>query len=152
MITALTSGVLQGHAAGEERYIKSDKVTAHIQSVLGDCDLIVGTEEEVHIAGGTEDTLAALKAIRAISKGTIVLKRGPMGCVVYPGEIPASLEDGIIGKGFPIEVYNVLGAGDGFMSGFLRGWLKVNPSRPVRHGPMPAGPLRCHGCSARRNI
>ena len=115
---------LAGHAAGEERYIKSDKVTAHIQSVLGDCDLIVGTEEEVHIAGGTEDTLAALRAIRAISKGTIVLKRGPMGCVVYPGDIPATLDDGIIGKGFPIEVYNVLGAGDGFMSGFLRGWLK----------------------------
>ena len=112
---------LAGHGAGEERYIKSDKVTAHIQTVLADCDLIVGTEEEVHIAGGTEDTLEALKAIRAISKGTIVLKRGPMGCVVYPGAIPATLDDGIIGKGFPIEVYNVLGAGDGFMSGFLRG-------------------------------
>ncbi len=115
---------LAGHGAGEERYIKSDKVTAHIQTVLADCDLIVGTEEEVHIAGGTEDTLEALKAIRAISKGTIVLKRGPMGCVVYPDAIPATLDDGIIGKGFPIEVYNVLGAGDGFMSGFLRGWLK----------------------------
>jgi 5-dehydro-2-deoxygluconokinase len=115
---------LAGHAAGEERYIKSDKVTSHIQSVLADCDLIVGTEEEVHIAGGSEDTLTALKAIRAISKGTIVLKRGPMGCVVYPEAIPASLDDGIVGKGFPIEVYNVLGAGDGFMSGFLRGWLK----------------------------
>ncbi len=115
---------LAGHGAGEERYIKSDKVTAHIQSVLCDCDLIVGTEEEVHIAGGSEDTLHALKAIRTISQGTIVLKRGPMGCVVYPGAIPASLDDGIIGKGFPIEVYNVLGAGDGFMSGFLRGWLK----------------------------
>jgi 5-dehydro-2-deoxygluconokinase len=115
---------LAGHAAGEERYIKSDKVTAHIQSVLADCDLIVGTEEEVHIAGGSEDTLTALKAIRAISKGTIVLKRGPMGCVVYPSAIPSSLDDGIVGRGFPIEVYNVLGAGDGFMSGFLRGWLK----------------------------
>jgi 5-dehydro-2-deoxygluconokinase len=118
---------LAGHAAGEERYIKSDKVTGHIQSVLADCDLIVGTEEEVHIAGGSEDTLAALRAIRAISKGVIVLKRGPMGCVVYPSEIPSSLDDGIVGKGFPIEVYNVLGAGDGFMSGFLRGWLTGEP-------------------------
>jgi 5-dehydro-2-deoxygluconokinase len=115
---------LAGHGAGEERYIKSDRVTQHLQSILADCDLIVGTEEEVHIAGGTEDTLAALRAIRKISKGTIVLKRGPMGCVVYPDAIPASLDDGIVGKGFPIEVYNVLGAGDGFMSGFLRGWLK----------------------------
>jgi 5-dehydro-2-deoxygluconokinase len=118
---------LAGHGAGEERYIKSDKVSAHLQSILTDCDLIVGTEEEVHIAGGTEDTLAALRKIRSLSKGTIVLKRGPMGCVVYPGDIPARIEDGIIGKGFPIEVYNVLGAGDAFMSGFLRGWLKGEP-------------------------
>jgi 5-dehydro-2-deoxygluconokinase len=115
---------LAGHAAGEERYIKSDKVTAHLQSILADCDLIVGTEEEVHIAGGSEDTLEALRKIRSYSNGVIVLKRGPMGCVVYPSAIPSSLEDGIIGQGFPIEVYNVLGAGDAFMSGFLRGWLK----------------------------
>jgi 5-dehydro-2-deoxygluconokinase len=118
---------LAGHAAGEERYIKSDKVTAHLQSILADCDLIIGTEEEVHIAGGTEDTLEALRIIRSYSKGVIVLKRGPMGCVVYPDAIPASLEGGIIGKGFPIEVYNVLGAGDAFMSGFLRGWLRDEP-------------------------
>jgi 5-dehydro-2-deoxygluconokinase len=118
---------LAGHGAGEERYIKSDKVSQHLQTILADCDLIVGTEEEVHIAGGTEDTLAALRKIRSLSSGTIVLKRGPMGCVVYPGEIPATLDDGIVGKGFPIEVYNVLGAGDAFMSGFLRGWLKGEP-------------------------
>ncbi len=118
---------LAGHAAGEERYIKSDKVTAHLQSILADCDLIIGTEEEVHIAGGTEDTLAALEKIRSYSKGTIVLKRGPMGCVVYPGDIPDALDKGIDGKGFPIEVYNVLGAGDAFMSGFLRGWLTGQP-------------------------
>ena len=118
---------LAGHAAGEERYIKSDKVTAHLQTILADCDLIIGTEEEVHIAGGTENTLEALRTIRTYSKGVIVLKRGPMGCVVYPDAIPSSLEGGIIGKGFPIEVYNVLGAGDAFMSGFLRGWLKDEP-------------------------
>jgi 5-dehydro-2-deoxygluconokinase len=115
---------LAGHAAGEERYIKSDKVSEHLQIVLADCDLIVGTEEEVHIAGGSEDTLAALRRIRELSKATIVLKRGPMGCVVYPDTIPNRIEDGIVGKGFPIEVYNVLGAGDSFMSGFLRGWLR----------------------------
>ena len=118
---------LAGHGAGEERYIKSDKVTAHLQTILADCDLIIGTEEEVHIAGGSEDTLEALRIIRSFSKGVIVLKRGPMGCVVYPSAIPSSLEGGIIGTGFPIEVYNVLGAGDAFMSGFLRGWLMDEP-------------------------
>ncbi len=118
---------LAGHGAGEERYIKSDRVSEHLKTILADCDLIVGTEEEVHIAAGSEDTLAALKTIRALSAATIVLKRGPMGCVVYPAAIPEKLEDGIVGKGFPIEVYNVLGAGDAFMSGFLRGWLKDEP-------------------------
>jgi 5-dehydro-2-deoxygluconokinase len=118
---------LAGHGAGEERYIRSDRVSAHLQSILADCDLIVGTEEEVHIAGGSEDTLTALRKIRALSAGTIVLKRGPMGCVVFPKAIPERLEDGIVGKGFPIEVYNVLGAGDAFMSGFLRGWLRDEP-------------------------
>jgi 5-dehydro-2-deoxygluconokinase len=118
---------LAGHGAGEERYIRSDSVTQHLQAILPDCDLIVGTEEELHAAGGSEDTLAAIRNIRGLSKATIVCKRGPMGCVVFPGAIPASIEDGIKGPGFPVEVYNVLGAGDAFMSGFLRGYLRDEP-------------------------
>lgn len=118
---------LAGHAAGEERYIRSDTVTQHLQAILPDCDLIVGTEEELHAAGGSEDTLAAIRNIRGQSKATIVCKRGPMGCVVFPGAIPASIEDGIKGPGFPVEVYNVLGAGDAFISGFLRGYLRDEP-------------------------
>ncbi|WP_406872451.1 5-dehydro-2-deoxygluconokinase [Aminobacter sp. P9b] len=114
---------LAGHAAGESRYIASDKVSNHLKGVLADCDLIVGTEEEVMIASGESELLDALKTIRALSSATIVLKRGPMGCIVYDGQITDDLEAGIVGKGFPIEVYNVLGAGDAFMSGFLRGWL-----------------------------
>lgn len=118
---------LAGHAAGESRYVASDFVSSKLKPVLADCDLIVGTEEEVLIAAGEADLLAALKAIRALSSGTIVLKRGPMGCIVYDGPIPDDLEAGIVGTGFPIEVYNVLGAGDSFMSGFLRGWLRDEP-------------------------
>ncbi|MET0440196.1 MAG: 5-dehydro-2-deoxygluconokinase [Devosia sp.] len=118
---------LAGHDAGDSRYIASDEVSKHLQTVLADCDLIVGTEEEVLIASGESDLTAALKTIRSFSNGTIVLKRGPMGCIVYDGAIPDDLEDGIVGKGFPIEVYNVLGAGDAFMSGFLRGWLRGEP-------------------------
>ena len=118
---------LAGHDAGDNRYIASEKVSAHLKTVLADCHLIVGTEEEVLIASGDSDLLAALKTIRANSKATIVLKRGPMGCIVYDGPISDNLEDGIVGKGFPIEVYNVLGAGDAFMSGFLRGWLTGEP-------------------------
>ncbi|WP_291827818.1 5-dehydro-2-deoxygluconokinase [Bosea sp. (in: a-proteobacteria)] len=114
---------LAGHAAGDNRYIASAAVSDRMKSVLPGCDLVVGTEEEVLIASGESELLPALKTIRALTPATIVLKRGPMGCIVYEGEISDDLEDGIIGKGFPIEVYNVLGAGDAFMSGFLRGWL-----------------------------
>ncbi len=118
---------LAGHAAGFERYVKSEHVSERLKTVLGDCDLIVGTEEEIRIASGADDVAGALKTIRSLSAATIVLKRGAMGCIVYDGPIPDDLEGGIVGRGFPIEIYNVLGAGDAFMSGFLRGWLKGEP-------------------------
>lgn len=114
---------LAGHDAGDKRYIASAAVSERMKTVLPGCDLIVGTEEEVLIASGESELVAALETIRALTPATIVLKRGPMGCIVYEGAIPRDLEDGIVGRGFPIEVYNVLGAGDAFMSGFLRGWL-----------------------------
>lgn len=119
---------LAGHASGEERYIRSDAVTAHLAPVLTLCDLVVGTEEEIHVAAGCEDTIEAIRAIRRLAPtATIVCKRGPMGCVVFPGDIPSTLDEGIRGPGFPVEVFNVLGAGDAFMSGFLRGWLRGEP-------------------------
>jgi 5-dehydro-2-deoxygluconokinase len=118
---------LAGHGAGEERYIKSGEVTKSLSDILPQCDLIVGTEEEMMIAGGADDPLAALRAVRAASQATLVLKRGPMGFVVFADAIPDSLEQGVKGPGFPVEVYNVLGAGDAFMSGFLRGWLRDEP-------------------------
>jgi 5-dehydro-2-deoxygluconokinase len=114
---------LAGHGAGENRFIESQAVTAKLQSTLPLFDLIVGTEEEFHIAGGTADTVAALRAVRAVSAATLICKRGPMGAVALTGEIPDDLDDGESGPGFPIEVFNVLGAGDGFISGLLKGWL-----------------------------
>lgn len=112
-----------GHGDGESRFVESDAVTVKLQSTLHLFDLIVGTEEEFHIAGGSTDTITALRNVRAVSAATLVCKRGPMGASVFAGDIPDSLDDGETGPGFPIEVFNVLGAGDGFMSGLLKGWL-----------------------------
>ena len=112
-----------GHGEGESRFVESEKVTAKLQSSLRLFDLIVGTEEEFHIAGGSTDTVAALRAVRAVSDATLVAKRGALGAVAFSGSIPDSLDEGEAGAGFPIEVFNVLGAGDGFMSGLLKGWL-----------------------------
>ena len=118
---------LAGHGDGESRFIESAAVTAKLQATLHLFDLIVGTEEEFHIAGGTTDTIAALRAVRAVSAATLVCKRGPMGAVAFTGAVPDTLDEGQSGPGFPIEVFNVLGAGDGFMSGLLKGWLDGEP-------------------------
>ena len=119
---------LTGHGLGEERFVASDEVTAHLKRILPECDLVVGTEEEIHIAGGSTDTMAAIRAVRqAAPEALIVVKRGPMGCTAFPAAIPAGIDEGVSGPGFPVEVFNVLGAGDAFMSGFLRGWLRDLP-------------------------
>jgi 5-dehydro-2-deoxygluconokinase len=116
-----------GHDAGESRYARSARVTQALSAVLPECALIVGTEEELHIAAGSEDTLEALRRIRALSTAVIVCKRGARGCVVFEGEIPAALEDGLVASGADVEIYNVLGAGDAFLAGFLRGYLRDAP-------------------------
>ncbi|WP_309083898.1 5-dehydro-2-deoxygluconokinase [Chelativorans sp.] len=114
---------LAGHGAGESRYIQSERVTAKLQKTLPLFDLIVGTEEEFHIAGGSTDTIEALRAVRKLTPAVLVCKRGPMGASAFTGEIPDTLDEGEMGQHFPIEVFNVLGAGDGFMAGLLKGWL-----------------------------
>ncbi|GJL93769.1 MAG: 5-dehydro-2-deoxygluconokinase [Hyphococcus sp.] len=138
---------------GEDRFVTNEEVTHVLQQILPDCDLVVGTEEEIHILGGATNTIAAIKNIRRDTRALIVCKRGPLGCVAFEDEIPDRLEDGIDGEGFPVEVFNVLGAGDAFMSGFLKGWLRgaetaeccrlANAAGAIvvsRHGCAPAMP------------
>ena len=105
---------------GETRFIASAEVTREIQPFLTDLDLIVGTEEEIMIAGGEQTIEKSLSAIGSQSSATVVLKRGEEGCMVYS----ADSSPPVSARSFNIEVLNVLGAGDSFMSGFLRGWLK----------------------------
>lgn len=134
---------------GERRYVASDAVSQQLQALLPLCDLVVGTEEEVHIAGGSSDSLAALRRIREVSSALIVMKRGPMGCVAYPGPIPADLDAGISGPGFPVEVFNVLGAGDAFMAGLLRGWVRGEPLADALRYANACGAIVVsrHGCA-----
>jgi 5-dehydro-2-deoxygluconokinase len=138
-----------GHGEGESRFVESAKVTAKLQSTLHLFDLIVGTEEEFHIAGGTTDTVAALRAVRTVTPATLVCKRGAEGAVAIVGEIPDALDDGETGPGFPIEVFNVLGAGDGFFAGLLKGWLDDAdwPTSLKYANACGALAVSCHGCT-----
>ncbi|MGH6951524.1 MAG: bifunctional 5-dehydro-2-deoxygluconokinase/5-dehydro-2-deoxyphosphogluconate aldolase [Vitreimonas sp.] len=144
---------LEARDMGENRFVADKEVTAQLQRIVALCDLIVGTEEEIHILGGSTDTIAALRAIRAKTAGTIALKLGSRGCAAFTGAIPDAVEEGAIAPGFAVEVFNVLGAGDAFMAGFLRGWLRnesieracqiANASGAIvvsRHGCAPAMP------------
>jgi len=141
---------LTSKADGETRFVAHQAVTERLQQVLPLCDLIVGTEEEFHILGGVTDTLAALRAIRLKAPSALlVCKRGAKGCSAFPGDIPDSLDAGVVGRGFAIEVFNVLGAGDAFMAGFLRGWLRDEPLQACCDYANACGAIVVsrHGCS-----
>ena len=140
---------------GETRYVESKRVTSDLQEALHHFDLIVGTEEEFHIAGGITNTIKALNNVRKYSNAILVCKRGSLGCSVFENAIPEYLDEGITIKGVKVEVLNVLGAGDAFMSGFLRGYLNDETLKKCcqyanacgalvvsRHGCAPAMPSR----------
>lgn len=140
---------------GETRFIASDTVTAHLQGILPLFDLVIGTQEEFAIAGGSTDIIEALKAVRRVTDATLVVKRGPMGCAVIDGPVPASLDAAFNGPGVTVEVLNVLGAGDAFSAGFNSGWVRgedyaacsryANACGALvvsRHGCAPAMPTR----------
>jgi 5-dehydro-2-deoxygluconokinase len=137
------------HEQGGQMFVASERVTEGYGSVLPDCDLVVGTEEEIRIAGGSTDTREALKGIRELSEATIVLKVGAMGAIVFPEGIPDDLEDGVRVPGFPVEVFNSVGAGDAFMSGFLSGWLREEPLEECLRLGNACGAIVVsrHGCS-----
>jgi len=105
---------------GESRYAQSSKVTEKMQVLLPYLDLIVGTEEEIRIMGGGQSLEEDITIIREKSQAPIVVKKGEKGCTVFPTDFSQPVE----AVPYPVEVLNVLGAGDAFMSGFLRGWLR----------------------------
>jgi 5-dehydro-2-deoxygluconokinase len=129
---------------GEDRFVKSEFVTKALQDVIPRAHLVIGTEEEFHIAGGHEDTARALERLQGLApEATFVVKRGPLGCSVHSRK--SSFEH----RGFPVEVFNVLGAGDGFAAGFLSGWLKELPLEECARRANACGALVVsrHGCA-----
>jgi len=106
------------------------------RAYLRSCTIALGTEEEIlatmlsdpnkikiknqqisapEIKG---DIVAATKDIMKLGLEALIVKRGAKGSSVF-------LKDGTVKDipGFPVEVVNVLGAGDAFASGFIYGYL-----------------------------
>ncbi|HVB00388.1 MAG TPA: PfkB family carbohydrate kinase [Acidimicrobiales bacterium] len=115
--------------SGNDMQTSSPQVTEIYQKILPVCDLVVGTEEEIAVAGGSTDVHAALCKIRSLTEAAIVLKRGAKGASVYDGPIPAKLDEGIGAPSYSVDVLNNTGAGDAFLSGFLSRWLRNHKYR-----------------------
>ncbi|MCP3725943.1 5-dehydro-2-deoxygluconokinase [Paraburkholderia sp. CNPSo 3272] len=140
---------LTGKADGETRFVASEGVSAHLQRILPHFDLVIGTEEEFRIAGGKESLVDALKRVREVTGATLLVKRGPLGCQIVEGAVPASMDDLPMQRGVEVEVLNVLGAGDAFASGFLSGWLRDASLEDCARSANACGALVVsrHGCA-----
>lgn len=140
---------LTGKADGETRFIANEGVTAHLQRILPLIDLVIGTEEEFRIAGGKDQLIDALRMVRGVTGATLVVKRGPLGCSIIEGAVPASIGEAPVHGGVEVEVLNVLGAGDAFASGFLSGWLRDEPLDACARAANASGALVVsrHGCA-----
>lgn len=133
-----------------------------IRAAMRLADVVIGTADEVK-AGALEeesnvsvehsqvsgarvagDVVKAIEAVLAAGPSTLVMKRGGEATTVY-------LRDGevIEAAPFPVEVCNVLGAGDAFASGLIYGFLKGwNWHRAARMGnACGAIVVTRHGCA-----
>jgi 5-dehydro-2-deoxygluconokinase len=109
---------------GANRFVADAAVTERLQALLPQFDLLIGTEEEFLIAGGVAgDLLASLHRVREVTPAAMVVKLGAKGCCVIDGAVPSRLEDAPTAVGERIEVFNVLGAGDAFAAGLMKGLL-----------------------------
>ena len=113
-----------------------------VRSALRLCDVVLGTEDEINAAMLTDpahverthsvsDTKVhgnvdeAIRAMLALGPRALVQKRGQHGARVHVraaggrGDTAESID----APGYPVEIANILGAGDAFAAGFLYGYL-----------------------------
>ena len=90
-----------------------------LATMLSDPDQIKITNQQISAPEIRGNVDAAIAKIRALGVEALIVKRGAKGSTVFlkSGEV-------IDVPGFPVEVMNVLGAGDAFASGFIYGYLK----------------------------
>ncbi len=111
-----------------------------VRSVLPNVDIVIGTEDEINAAmlvdaaqislthsqisdaRVTGDTDQAARALLAMGPEAVLQKRGEDGVRVHLKKTGGNIEM-IDVPGYPVEICNILGAGDAFGSGFLYGYV-----------------------------
>ncbi|GHO97089.1 hypothetical protein KSF_071370 [Reticulibacter mediterranei] len=112
-----------------------------VRSALRVVDIVLGTEDEINAAMLTDqsqvslthsqvsdarvsgDVQAAIRTLLSLGPRVLVQKRGASGTTVHlseNGNQPRQIEV----PGFPVEVRNILGAGDAFAAGVLYGFVQ----------------------------
>ena len=109
-----------------------------VRSVLPNVDIVIGTEDEINavmlvdagqinlthsqvsdarVAGDIDE---AITTLLSLGPRALLQKRGEEGVRVHLKKADGSIEQ-IDAPGYPVDIYNILGAGDAFGSGFLYG-------------------------------
>ncbi len=111
-----------------------------LRSALRLVDIVIGTEDEINAAMLTEagqvsvahsqvsdarvsgDIDAAVRTLLRLGPRVVAQKRGAEGASVHV--VSSGETQRIDAPGFPVEVSNILGAGDAFASGLLYGYIQ----------------------------
>jgi 5-dehydro-2-deoxygluconokinase len=112
-----------------------------LRSILRLVDIVLGTEDEINAAMLIDasqislthsqvsdarvsgDINAAIQALLSLGPRVLAQKRGATGSTIHLVS-DTGITSQIEAPGFPVEVSNILGAGDAFASGFLYGFVK----------------------------
>ena len=113
-----------------------------VRSCMRLVDVVVGTEDEINAAVLSDasqvdvthsqisdarvagDVSAAIGSLMALGPKAVVEKIGAEGARVHVAGDGASAGEVIDAPGFPVEITNILGAGDAFGAGFIYGYVK----------------------------
>ncbi len=89
-----------------------------VQAALPRADIVVGNEDEVRAATGTEDPREGIVALRALGPRVLILKRGGEGAALFDDDRVLEVPP------VKMEVVNGLGAGDAFLAAVTHGLLR----------------------------
>jgi 5-dehydro-2-deoxygluconokinase len=152
--TATVHAAERGRAAGAQVVVDLDyradqwssveAYSENIRELLMVATLAVGTEEETTTAAAAAGLERAVATVMSTGVSALVLKRGARGSTVFRREgSPVDVAP------FPVDVLNVLGAGDAFASGLIYGLRQGWPlERAARMGnAVGAIVVTRHGCA-----
>ena len=113
-------------------------------AVLSDTRQVSLTHQQVSDARVSGDLEAAIATLLSFGAEILVEKCGEEGARIHRGD--GSCEDA---PGYPVDVYNILGAGDAFAAGFIYGYVNRWPLRQAARLGNACGAIVVtrHGCA-----